>query len=359
MKTTDAESPMPSDDLMIRYWLGEASPSEREALEALFAEFPELRQKSADLFAGIKASGYSLDRETMAARTARIVASVQVEAAKSVNNSPRKHSSNSHQDAGKRTFILFKMGGVLIATIALVFGFFYGRTPDASNDMGRYHTFATKAGEQSTINLPDGSSVTINVASRVLIPVDYADGNRNVVLEGEALFKVEPNATSPFTVTSGPTVTRVLGTTFSIKRYLNDTVTSVAVRDGRVRVDSAIVSSAQQLLVFDPSAVEPGTSSGTTSRSSVYRLENLNSKKFEFANGVLAFDNVALIDAIPELERWYDVEIRLMSPELKAEKIDGGFRVGSQANLVSILELTFNVRVVQKGRVINVYRRHS
>lgn len=375
MKTTDAESsdkkhgPVGSigsgdafgpggpenrltDDLIIRYWLGEASPSENEALENLFTENPTLRQRSADLFDGIKASGYSIDRVTTAVRTAHIVNLVKTSEDRL---STRKYSSDSKIPFGLR------IGSVFAIVATLVLGFWFGKAPSTSDDIEQYHAFVTKAGEQSTINLSDGSSVTINVASRVLVPIDYAEGNRNIVLEGEALFHVESHSTSPFTVTSGPTVTRVLGTTFSIRRYANDTVTSVAVRDGRVGVDTAVVSASQQLLVFDGRALGESSIDGANVKGGTdrYRIEPLNSKKFEFANGILAFDNIALVDAIPELERWYDVEIKLIHPELRNEKIDGGFKVGSQASLVSILELTFNVQVIQKGRVINVYRRHS
>src|SRR5690606_15603883 len=54
-------------------------------------------------------------------------------------------------------------------------------------------------------------------------------------LYGEAFFKVKRDTLHPFIVYSGVVVTKVLGTSFTIKAYQNDDIT-VAVQSGKVAV---------------------------------------------------------------------------------------------------------------------------
>jgi ferric-dicitrate binding protein FerR (iron transport regulator) len=190
--------------------------------------------------------------------------------------------------------------------------------------------------------LPDGSRVILNVASRLEVPMDYERGNRTLRLHGEALFTVAHLSGAPFTVIAGPSVTRVLGTSFVVRRYTTDTAATVAVREGKVAVQSAVLGAAQQIVV---------------SEHHVGQIKPADSAQFSFAMGVLTLDNVSLLKAIPELNRWYDAEIRLGDPVLANRRVVGGFTAGSLTDLSVILEHTFNVRVVREGRVLTLYPR--
>jgi ferric-dicitrate binding protein FerR (iron transport regulator) len=64
-----------------------------------------------------------------------------------------------------------------------------------------------------------------------------------------------------------------------------------------------------------------------------------------------------LVEAVPELNRWYDADIRLGDKVIQQQRIVGGFKAGSITDLVSILEMTYNVRVEREGRVLTLYTR--
>jgi ferric-dicitrate binding protein FerR (iron transport regulator) len=82
--------------------------------------------------------------------------------------------------------------------------------------------------------------VTLNVASQLDVPTDFAEGNRTVRLHGEAYFDVAHTGNQPFVVEAAGTKTRVLGTQFGIRAYRPDSVI-VAVRTGKVAIGQTVL----------------------------------------------------------------------------------------------------------------------
>lgn len=204
-------------------------------------------------------------------------------------------------------------------------------------------TYTTGNGERATVTLPDGSNVILNVGSQLQVPSNFTSGNRTVTLSGQAFFTVVSHSGSPFTVLSGPSITRVLGTRFSVRHYESDTTAAVLVQDGRVSVGSAILTGGQQVVVSSHGEASP--------------IQSVNMDAVSFTQGVLVLDNISLIDALPDLNRWYDVELRLGDSALSDKQIAGGFKSGSISDLVSILELMYDARVERDGRVLTLYPR--
>jgi transmembrane sensor len=99
--------------------------------------------------------------------------------------------------------------------------------------------------------LPDSSRIWLNANSRFTYPEQFIDTIRNVTLTGEAFFEVRADASRPFIVQAGKTETRVLGTSFNIKAYLQDENVELTVETGKVQfaVKDTI---AQQSVVLGP-----------------------------------------------------------------------------------------------------------
>ncbi len=202
--------------------------------------------------------------------------------------------------------------------------------------------YTTANGERATITLPDGSTVVLNVASRLEVPGDFAAGNRALRLSGEAMFTVVPASGAPFTVRAGSSMARVLGTRFVVRHYSTDSVTSLAVQDGKVAVGSTVVTAAQQALV---------------PRQGLPIVTAVPPSRFTFATSVLTLEGQRLIDAIPELNRWYDADIRLGDIDLDARRVGGQFVAGSLGDLTKILAMTLGVRVERNGQILTLYSR--
>ena len=92
--------------------------------------------------------------------------------------------------------------------------------------------------------LPDGSTVELGARSRISYPVHFSsEESRDVYLSGEAFFKIARNPGHPFRVFTNEIVTKVLGTSFSVRCYEKDTTISVTVRTGKVSVCSQVNTS--------------------------------------------------------------------------------------------------------------------
>jgi ferric-dicitrate binding protein FerR (iron transport regulator) len=177
------------------------------------------------------------------------------------------------------------------------------------------------------------------------VPADFAAGDRTVQLTGEALFTVAHHQGAPFTVIAGATTTRVLGTSFVVRRYATDTAATIAVREGKVMVGMAAM----------PSTVVTAAKQVSAGPHRIGRVRTAEAANFNFAQGVLTLNDVPLPNAIVELNRWYDTDIRLGDAQLATKGVTGDFAAGSLADLAELLEGSFNMRVVRVGRVLTLY----
>lgn len=89
------------------------------------------------------------------------------------------------------------------------------------------------------VQLPDGSSVVLRKNSRISYNKEFDKDKRVVVLSGEAFFEVTKDPERPFLVYANELVTKVLGTSFSIKADKDDKNVLVAVKTGKVSVFSS------------------------------------------------------------------------------------------------------------------------
>jgi transmembrane sensor len=156
------------------------------------------------------------------------------------------------------------------------------------------------------------------------------------------LFTVLHHTGSVFTVTSGVTTANVLGTSFFVRHYPHDSGTTVAVRNGKVGVRSMVLTEGQQSEV---------TARGATP------VHAIDPSQFTFVSGVLTLEDVPLRDAVVELSRWYDLDIRLGDPTLGTQSVGGGFAAGAQSDMIEVFERVLDLRVVRDGRTITLFSR--
>jgi len=346
-----SQDPLSDTDyvLLDRFFAGETSAAESAAVHALLARCPEVDERVQAIVRGVR--GLMPDTP-QARRSWEMVAGDGL-----VYQATHRHSPDRRVSMGATNVrsMLRGSGGLGTRTLrrwvwpALAAGAVIAAT--AWNVEVRYFsqrgasstlTYTTGNGQRANITLPDGSTAALNVASRLEVPADYAVGHHTVRLTGEALFTVTRREAMPFTVISGSATARVLGTSFVVRHYPGDSVATVAVRDGKVSVRSIVLTAERQVEI---------------SRTGMMHVSRVDPSRFSFATGVLTFDGVPLRDAIVMLDRWFDADIRLGDATLGTQKVAGGFTAGSLSNLTESLELMFNVRVVQDGRVLTVYPR--
>ncbi len=319
------------DDLLMRYWLGEASLEEQRRIDAWFDQRPDHRVRFQQLYHGIETDQWSpLTSNVTAERAVNILRESKVLSANGDNQPSRRRS----QRMG------YWLGAVAAGFLLLAFGWLQRSNTGVTSNIAT--SYATGNGEHATVTLPDGSTVSLNVASRLDVSPDFGRGDRNLTLVGEALFTVIHAQGKPFTVTAGSHVTRVLGTSFIVRQYPTDTAVTIAVREGKVSVGSAVLTAGNE------ASIGLGT---------VPHIQAINLKRFGFTQGVLSIESRPLVEAIPELNRWFNADIQLGDSTLATRRAVGSVEIGSITDLMWVLQAAYNVRVVRDGRVLTLYPR--
>jgi ferric-dicitrate binding protein FerR (iron transport regulator) len=349
------------EPLIGAYFDGTLGPADAERVQAFLEETPSRRGFMAGVRAALRGEDIAKSPHDTATAAKFLVEKLQdnhvrpqdTELAltgRELGRQPRRRSVfKAHplrRGASKgqtlRRSVWYGIASIALVSIAILAGW-----RGLASHVGGYKdtsvlTYVTGNGERANIILPDGNTVALNVASHLEVPADYADGDHTVRLTGEAMFTVLHHEGAPFAVLAGPTTTRVLGTNFVVRRYATDSMTTVAVHQGKVSVRSMVVMADRQ--------VEIG-------RTGVPNTREVNPSLFSFATGVLMLDGVRLSDAIPELNRWYDADIRLGNPALANRMLMGDLPAGTVGEVQEVLELMFNVRVLREGRVLTLFPR--
>ncbi len=323
------------DDLLIRYWLNEATVDEHAIVDEWFAQKTGRRHASEQFHSAAKMGQLQqLPPDVTAERTVRILQQINI-AGRPYTTGPTVGWFGVPARFSRA--IAVSLVGLCLLGLAWKFDLIHTRSVTEQHSI-----YATGNGERATVTLPDGSIVLLNVASRLEVPSDFAHGNRIISLSGEAFFTAKHSEGSPFTVLTSLSSTRVLGTGFTVRQYPTDSLAIVSVREGKVSVGSTILTAGYEAELY---------------RSGVQLSQLTKANRFAFAEGVLFIESRSLTDAIPDLNRWFNVDIRLADSSLESRRVTGSFEIGSITDLMWILETTYGVRATRNGRVVTLYPR--
>ena len=219
--------------------------------------------------------------------------------------------------------------------------------PELASDTTAYET---AVGGISTIELVDGSVITLNTDSRAI--VSFGRQQRIVQLErGELHIDVAHDPERPLSIVAAERIIQAVGTSFSVRIDESQQV-EVLVSDGRVRVGVR----------------EPGTAD-TDQRGRLGELANrsflvaqaervvLNSGKesvealepeeievhLSWRNGNLIFRGESLETAVAEVGRYAPVEFVIKDEDLQQVRVAGLFKVGDVSGFLSSLEANFDI----------------
>lgn len=223
----------------------------------------------------------------------------------------------------------------IAASVLLILGIGYliymkDHTPEI-----RYLTRTTGRGEKATLTLSDGSVIQLNSESSVTFPEKFMAGSRKVSLTGEAFFEVTKNPDKPFIIQSEDLITTVLGTSFNIQAYPENSVIEVTVATGKVRVETAI-KHAGSGKDPDRSILFPNQQAFYNKTSNVLGKRDIDLHPYlAWKEGVIVLDKVSVSEAARILERWYDVKFKFENETIRQCIISGEFR---NDKIVNILE---------------------
>jgi transmembrane sensor len=184
--------------------------------------------------------------------------------------------------------------------------------------------------------LPDGSLIWLRPHSKVEFPGEFLPGKREMKLAGEAFFEIARDVNRPFIITTGNVETKVLGTSFNIKAYDDDSSIEVSVLTGKVAVDivqsDVTTPSASSVLLTPNQRVTYIKSRNTLEKQEPKTLPELSI----WHTTDVVFDNVPVRDVMSTLNKKFGVHIQASNQNLLNCLIRADF---TDQNLPDILEL--------------------
>lgn len=162
----------------------------------------------------------------------------------------------------------------------------------------------TQVGQTQVLKLSDGTEVTLNGNSTLRYPFAF-DGldSRNIELQGEAFFKVAHRPEQPFLVLTEQAEVKVLGTQFNVRAYPHELNTELTVAAGLV----AFTDKAHQ---GTPVKLAAGQGALMDENGKIEPLAGDTENYYAWQSGKLSFKNTRLKEALPLIERYYQVDIQ-------------------------------------------------
>ena len=181
-----------------------------------------------------------------------------------------------------------------VAVFAIIGGLAWWLWPNAQEPF----MAQTNVQEQQNFVLSDGSEISLNESSSLACAENFGKKTREVLFEGEASFSVAKDAERPFIIHTGDFSVTVLGTEFILRAYPTDSIYTLQLTSGKVKVQ----------YLQDSLFAETGD------------LVQFNTVTKQFRKKLEA-SNILLSDLVNRLERLYDVRIEVGDTALANETL--------------------------------------
>lgn len=316
--------------LLDKYWAGQCTPTERQAVEAWMAD-------------GVPEEDFHLQSPTKSPEEIKSILWQNIHKETKIDHIPVLPTAVS---SVRRWF-------TVAATIAIfcLLSFFYlyvsrhAKSKNAAETIS-YVQIEVPFGKKQKVTLNDGTVISLNSGTKFWYPRRFESDQREVFLEGEAFFEVSKDLARPFVVHTKNTNTRVLGTRFNLlgRKEHPDVLT---VEEGRVQFTATGCADTLILEANMQSIYTAGKMNLIKVRSEGYKA---------WTKGELIFSNKTLKEVIPELERWYNVDITCKDSELLNYRVKGKFKQASLATVLHDIAFALAIEYTIKDKEVSLYK---
>ncbi|MBP1652108.1 MAG: anti-FecI sigma factor, FecR [Bacteroidetes bacterium] len=205
-------------------------------------------------------------------------------------------------------------------------------------------TYATSVeGKITKQILSDGTIVWLKGESKLVFPVKFGGPERAVTLDGEALFEVTKDANHPFLIYCGSLTTKVLGTSFNIKKTGQQVAISV--------LTGAVSLNGENILIEHENAVyseaQATVTKGHATREAVHEL----TKGTEYD---MAFNDASMEDVIQRIEKKFEIDIQTGDTAIANSLFTADLTDQSLNTTMEMISQALNLEVTIKGKTVTM-----
>lgn len=241
----------------------------------------------------------------------------------------RKHSKKKPKVRTLNFKAFYRVAAVLAVMLTSAYFLFFNTI----------ETFETQIAQTKTILLPDDSEVILNAASKLSFNKKKWADKRVLTLEGEAYFKVQKGQTFSVNTTAG--IVTVLGTQFNVKERQN--YFEVNCYEGLVSVTYN-----NETIKLPP---------GNTFRivnGIIENVDNFTTQNPSWIQQESSFDKIPLEQVIAELERQYDIKIKVEGVDT-SKLFTGSFTHTDKEIALQAVTIPLKLRYKIEGKTIILY----
>ncbi len=274
--------------------------------------------------------------------------------------------------------------GIEVFSMATVFiiAFLLGANRNRNVDLTRlkpvftetYNEIGTPYGAKSEVKLADGTVVILNAGSKIKYKNDFNSVNRDLVLEGEAYFKVAKNADLPLVVNAGNINIKATGTEFNVKAYSDEEIVETTLVEGHVEISQTGKGDNMRSLELKPCQKAIYTrGSDKLLLKDILESEPLAVKSAKIPTSNILISPKADVDQVTawtknkliirseklenlciKLQRKYDVTILFGDEEIKKNKFSGVLLDETLQQVLDVIKLTAPIDYTLKGKVVTL-----
>ena len=215
--------------------------------------------------------------------------------------------------------------------------------------------YQTAHGEQASVTLPDGTAVTLNTSSQII--VRYSKQTRSITLaRGEAYFEVAKNPEVPLVAALDQATVTAVGTAFNIQHF--DYGYEVVVTEGLVEVRDGFKTTKNRrgrTQESGPAQVEH-LRAGQELRvvnDGARVIDSLSASDMEadlaWRQGMLMFRGEPLQQVLAEINRYASLQLIIEDESIAALPVGGLFQTTDTDALLAMLEFNFNLKSRRVG----------
>jgi transmembrane sensor len=207
-----------------------------------------------------------------------------------------------------------------------------------------WNTLIVPAKLDYKVVLADGSQVWLNANSQLRFPFSFPGDNREVFIEGEAYFKIVPDAGKPFIVNIGESRVEVLGTEFNINNYDSKAITASLVK-GAIAVNNKT-----ERVVLAPGREAVYNEAGKV-KVQAFDEDHATS----WMNGIYTFRNTPLSVMVEVVPRMFDVKVVFDNEEAANIRFTGAMSKHEELSyFLRNLDLAADIKSYYKDGVLHL-----
>jgi ferric-dicitrate binding protein FerR (iron transport regulator) len=230
-------------------------------------------------------------------------------------------------------------------------------------------------GARSEIRLNDGTEVMLNAGSSIKYSSDYNSLNRDLMLEGEAYFKVAKNINLPLIVNAGNLYIKATGTEFNVKAYTAEGIIETTLVKGEVEISQKGNKDKDRILMLEPN--QKAIFASQYDKFTLERIKEIEplaiipakiitdklliSPKTDVEQATAWTKNKLIIKSenleslCAKLQRKYNVTFVFMDQEIKKHRFSGVLLDETLQQVIDVIKLTSPVNYRMDGKTVLLF----